>query len=68
MTPKTALVGRPSGAVIGGIAWNIWKMSACASSRYRLAGESDMINDVPNGQMGTHPGVRFASLRRVAGQ
>src|SRR5262245_733101 len=68
VTPKTALVGRPSGAVICGIAWNIWKMSACVSSRYRLDGESDMLIDVPNGQMGKHPGDRLASCAGFAGQ
>src|SRR5262245_52236101 len=54
VTPKTALVGRPSGAVICGIAWNIWKMRACVSSRYRVAGESGMTNEVPIRKTGAH--------------
>src|SRR3954447_22176984 len=36
VTPNTAFVGRPSGADIGPIPWNIWKISPWASRRYRL--------------------------------
>src|SRR5436305_11170025 len=44
VTPKTALVGRPSGADIGPTPWNIWKIIPWASSRYRLptGGVSDI--------------------------
>src|SRR5438067_10174006 len=45
VTPNTALVGRPSGADIGPIAWNIWKISPWASSRYRLPAGAVSIMD-----------------------
>src|SRR3954452_14596683 len=38
--PKSALVGRPSGPVMAGMAWNDWKTSACASTRITPPGDT----------------------------
>src|SRR5262249_38885419 len=67
VTPKTALVGRPSGAVMGGTGWNIWWMRPGVSSRYKVAGVSGMANDDPNGETGEHPVGRERPGRRGPG-
>ena len=43
--PKRALVGKPDGLLISGIAWKTWNISEWASTRYRepLAAPAGMM-------------------------